>query len=287
MKKGFQVILILGLIGGIGLACRFSELTSGMMALLPSGTPTVTSLPSQSPTSQIQIDRTSIIQTVIVQFTQTAIAAFNTSTPTPSVTPLPIATLTPSLPTPFLETPTPIFVSTYVPVSQPCYWAGFVADITYPDGSILQANQVYLKTWRVVNLGTCTWVPGDQLIFSQGDPMGAPDAVSLVAVPLPPGGVIDISVYLRSPSYPGIYRANFRMRAMDGTIFGTGSQATGSLWSQIRVIPCCIPTPYGKADLDIKAFSISPLTTYYGMPVTATFTIKNKGDADVGSFTVV
>lgn len=35
--------------------------------------------------------------------------------------------------------------------------SGFIADITYPDNSIVHVGQVFDKTWEVINLGTQPW----------------------------------------------------------------------------------------------------------------------------------
>src|SRR3989304_4012127 len=40
--------------------------------------------------------------------------------------------------------------------------ATFVADVTIPDNSEVGAGTTFTKTWRVGNLGTCTWGPEDR-----------------------------------------------------------------------------------------------------------------------------
>lgn len=42
-------------------------------------------------------------------------------------------------------------------LSQKKYASGFVADVTYPDNAIVSVNEVFTKTWEVVNLGRETW----------------------------------------------------------------------------------------------------------------------------------
>ena len=36
-------------------------------------------------------------------------------------------------------------------------WAQFVADVTVPDGARYDPNAAFTKTWRLRNIGTCTW----------------------------------------------------------------------------------------------------------------------------------
>ncbi|HGJ66308.1 TPA: hypothetical protein ENS27_13160, partial [bacterium] len=38
-----------------------------------------------------------------------------------------------------------------------CNWAGFVADVTVPDGTSFAPGAAFIKTWRLKNIGTCTW----------------------------------------------------------------------------------------------------------------------------------
>src|SRR5712691_10638802 len=38
-----------------------------------------------------------------------------------------------------------------------CDWAGFVMDVTVPDATIVAPNTPLTKTWRLKNIGTCSW----------------------------------------------------------------------------------------------------------------------------------
>lgn len=96
--------------------------------------------------------------------------------------------------------------------------ARFVADVTIPDGTVVQPGQQLTKTWRVLNSGTSAWVPGYSLWFVADEQMGAPDSV-----PLPlalPGEEIEVTVTLRAPAAPGRYRSTWRPRNGDGQLFG-------------------------------------------------------------------
>ena len=61
----------------------------------------------------------------------------------------------------------------------------FVKDVTIPDGTQLSAGEVFTKTWRLQNRGTCTWTPDYMLVYTSGDQMGSTTAVRL------PGNVGD------------------------------------------------------------------------------------------------
>src|SRR5512143_3278895 len=38
-----------------------------------------------------------------------------------------------------------------------CDWAQFVADVTVPDGTSYAPGTTFTKTWRLKNIGSCTW----------------------------------------------------------------------------------------------------------------------------------
>ena len=130
-----------------------------------------------------------------------------------------------------------------VNVPQPCNWAGFIADITYPDYTRVQPNEIFNKVWRIQNIGTCTWSTNYSLIFSGGDRLGAPDFTQLSRQAVPPGSVVDVSIKLTAPNALGTYQAFFRFQAADGKIFGTGSNANNPIWVKIVVAPTPTPTP--------------------------------------------
>ncbi|PIU90073.1 MAG: hypothetical protein COS63_04110, partial [Anaerolineae bacterium CG06_land_8_20_14_3_00_57_67] len=49
-----------------------------------------------------------------------------------------------------------------------CDWAQFVADITVPDGASFAPGAAFTKTWRLKNIGTCTWTTSYALVFVSG-----------------------------------------------------------------------------------------------------------------------
>src|SRR5687767_9578254 len=53
-----------------------------------------------------------------------------------------------------------------------CDAAQFVADVTVPDGKVYNAGDSFDKTWRLKNVGTCTWNGSYTLSFFSGEPMG-------------------------------------------------------------------------------------------------------------------
>lgn len=60
-------------------------------------------------------------------------------------------------------------------------WARFVRDVTVPDGSVLQANEAFTKTWRFRNELDQPWPQGTRLLFvgKNSDRLGYARLISL------------------------------------------------------------------------------------------------------------
>jgi hypothetical protein len=201
-----------------------------------------------APTVDINAINTAAVATALGQIsaqqTQTALAApVNTDTPAATDTAIPQATfvlpttaVAGALPTlSFNTTPNTTQVAGLTPISSPvapvntavlgdsCNNSIYVADVTIPDGTVLQPGVDFEKIWRVQNTGTCTWDDGYQLAFVSGDQALDPvsfeftDKADFVAG----GATADIGVNLTAPNTAGDYTATWRMQSDNGTFFGT------------------------------------------------------------------
>ncbi len=115
-----------------------------------------------------------------------------------------------------------------------CDQAEFSADVTIPDGTNIAPSTAFKKTWRLKNIGTCTWESTYSLVFDSGEKMGTGTPVNLPA-PVSPGSVIDISVDLTSPAAPGNYSGYWKLKNTSGALFGVGSTAANPVWVNIVV----------------------------------------------------
>lgn len=150
-------------------------------------------------------------------------------------TPVPAVTLiVPPTETPIPPTTVPVTVTSVPPTAVPqpvtstpapstgCVNAAeYVADVTVPDGSLLQSDAPFAKTWRVKNTGTCTWDSRYAIAFVDGTLFSAYDAFAL-SVSAAPGQTLDISIPMRAPIYPAAYVSAWKLRAPNGTLFGVG-----------------------------------------------------------------
>lgn len=182
---------------------------------------------------------TQAAQTFVAQLTQTAIILPPTATGVPpSFTPPPTNTVPAPTALPTITfippTPTPL-PPTRTPVPPPCLWAKFIEDVTVKDGTVFPPNAEFVKTWRLRNIGTCSWTRDYQLVFVNGERMGAPSSIAIDEV-VDPGETVDVSVELISPEKPGRYRANFQLSTPSGQRFGIGEGANDSFWVEINVL---------------------------------------------------
>ncbi len=178
------------------------------------------------------------------------------ATATPTASPTPAASATPpASPTPTLTpTATPASPTVVVPntagatptaaAEETCIdKAGFFGDVTIPDNTLLQKDAEFIKTWRIRNVGTCTWGDGYNLVFANGHIMDGPPTS-----PLPkaaPGDIINISVNMKAPSDGGTYAGDWEFENPAGQRFGVNSHGEDLIWVIIKVDwgPGVGPTP--------------------------------------------
>ncbi len=152
--------------------------------------------------------QTAVAQTVTADTLQ---AEQNTQQPLPTITVAPTSTQQ-SAPT---STP------------QPCNQAEFISE-TIPDNTTFNPNESFTKSWRLKNIGTCTWNTNYQLVFYDGDKMSGPSTQNLTQS-VSPGEQVDISVDLKAPSSGGTYKGTWRIRDDNGNYY------VNNIWVQIKV----------------------------------------------------
>lgn len=115
-----------------------------------------------------------------------------------------------------------------------CDWVQFVADVTVPDGTKFEPGAAFKKTWRLKNIGTCTWTTSYSLVFDSGAQMGAPASVKFPSE-VKPGQTIDINVDMTAPATAGRYIGYWKFKNASGVLFGIGSTANKAWWVEINV----------------------------------------------------
>jgi len=122
----------------------------------------------------------------------------------PSVT-TPPATAAPPTETPMVATPGPVCLD----------GAAFVRDVTVPDNSRVERGVAFIKTWRLRNIGTCTWDESYMLVHIGGPLMSAPPSIPLPGM-VQPGQQVELSVSFRAPAGDGTYRSDWMIRRPEG-----------------------------------------------------------------------
>ena len=158
-------------------------------------------------------------------------AQLNQATPfsTPTIPPPQPTNTVASLPTLApLPTNTPVVSPTAA-----CDSALFVKDVTIPDGSQVEPGATFKKTWRLRNIGTCSW-SGYALVFDSGESMsGVPDAIGTVG----PGQEVDVSVSFTVPAtLSGTVRSYWRLRNTSGVLLPVQNGFQGkSFFVEVKV----------------------------------------------------
>jgi len=181
-----------------------------LVACGPSATP-------GEPTPDVAAVRTSAASTVVSQFTLTA-AAF---TPVPAS---PTETQAPETPqTTATETTLPVAQvtnaqGTVVVLCDKYSWDVATVDVNVPDNTTMSPGQDFVKTWKIKNIGSCTWGAGYKLVFSYGDAALKGQAQPLSAA-IAPQQEVDVSVQFTAPDLPGTYTSYWTLQNAKGIAF--------------------------------------------------------------------
>lgn len=180
----------------------------------------------------------------------------STYTPTPTATTTTTATETVTTTPTFTETETPTPTETPTGTitvnSSVCNRAQFVSDVNYPDGSYISIGTSFDKTWRLMNVGTCTWTTDYTVIFTGGYRMGTPYSTGFSSTDIEPGESVDITLPFIAPTSAGYYSSTFYLRSGDGEQFGVGSTGGTPFWLKIFAVdysPTSTPTEIPRRPL--------------------------------------
>ncbi len=198
---------------------------------------TACSLPVSTPDGAATLRAVYTVQVSTVQALQTQAMSSSVQTMPPTIVfpTLPptiyVPTQAPQIPT--LQ-PTQLVLPTLAPLSY-CDWVAYVKDVTVPDGTVLAPGEKFTKTWRLRNIGNCTWTKSYALAFVSGNNMKGPASVDMPAK-ITPGKSVDISVNLTAPMVEGSYRSNWLLHNVAGEAFGLGAAANTPFYVDIKVV---------------------------------------------------
>ena len=159
------------------------------------------------------VDDTASVQTAAALTVQAQLSPVAGASPTSTFTPVPFPTLPPANTQPPVNTLPPAASAT-----SNCDNASFITDVTIPDNTEIDAGDGFTKTWRLKNIGGCSWTPSYSLVFISGASMSGP-AVQAMVGNVNPGQTVDVSVNLTAPAADGTYTGNWGLRNGAGVIF--------------------------------------------------------------------
>ena len=113
--------------------------------------------------------------------------------------------------------------------------AGRPIDVTIPDDTRVGPGDSFVKTWRLVNMGSCTWTRGYAAVWFSGMAMGGQREESLRRS-VSPQESVDISVEMSAPLLTGEYQSNWKLRDEAGNFFGIGPAGNSPFWVRIEVV---------------------------------------------------
>jgi len=169
------------------------------------------------PTPDIAAVRTSAASTVVSQFTLTA-AVF---TPAPATATEKQATVSPKATA--TQTTLPVAQvtnaeGTVVVLCDKYSWDIATVDVNVPDNTTMSPGQDFVKTWKIKNIGSCTWDAGYKLVFSYGDEELKGEAQPLSAA-IAPQQEVEVSVQFTAPDLPGTYTSYWTLQNARGIAF--------------------------------------------------------------------
>jgi hypothetical protein len=99
----------------------------------------------------------------------------------------------------------------------------------------MSPGETFVKTWRLVNAGSCAWSREYAVVYFSGVDMAA-RREDLLRAPISPGESMDISLDMVAPSDPGSYQGNYKLRGGSGQLFGIGPEGGSPFWVRIVVV---------------------------------------------------
>jgi hypothetical protein len=188
-----------------------------------------------------------------------------------------------------LPPPAVISTATTAPPAPPaaptsvCDAAQFITDVTIPDGTLFSSGATFVKTWRLKNIGTCTWNSSYALVYDSGTAMGGASSLPLPGT-IAPGQSVDVSINLQAPTADNTYRGFWGLANASGArVPVTGGSSGRSFYVEIRVgsgSSGATIVPGGKFAVTGVGFNVARdgACSFAKYTVTATITTNKAGD---------
>ena len=230
VKNKLLIVFAISALVLVQLACGITINTGGEQVTIPIETSiamTIAALPAGKPANP---------QGVVINPTATLPPApLQQDTPTPSPTPL------------------------------PCNWAKLVSE-NVADGTSININTNFNKSWRIKNIGTCTWNSNYKIVYYSGSSMGGPASKNFSGN-VAPGETIDLVLSLKAPGTAGTYKGYWHLFGDDNIDF---TQSKG-FWVSINAVSPVGPFAVTSVHVSAEHETIEgacPLSFHIGADIT-------------------
>jgi hypothetical protein len=179
--------------------------------------------PSATPagsTPDVVAVRTSAASTVVSQFTLTAAAFTPTISAPAALTETPAETSEPDTTATVTVAPVAQVTNaegTVVTLCDKYAWDPETVDVNVPDNTPVSPGQDFVKTWKIKNIGACTWGEGYEMVFSYGEEMEG--VAQPLGAAIAPGQEVEVSVQFTAPDLPGSYFSVWTLQNAKGIPF--------------------------------------------------------------------
>ena len=159
---------------------------------------------------------------------------------------------------------------------------GVPLDVTVQDDSTIFKGESFIKTWRLVNSGTCAWTTEYGIVFSYGTQLSTQTTYAMPAY-VPVGSSIDISIEMTAPQDPGTYQSSWMLENPAGSHFGLGPNGTSPFYVRI-IVPAeaatATPTTASQPDPVVLASGFTSLQNNTGL-ILSTKSAAGEDTADI------
>ncbi len=159
--------------------------------------------------------------------------------PAPTLTANQTPSPTPRYPLHYFASVTP-FVPSPSPPGALCDNSAYVSDVTFPDRSVVAPGTIFVKTWKLQNIGVCAWSGSYTMNFVYGEKMkGVTTAIGDYVLPQQQANV---SVCLTAPNSVGKYVGYWQLTNDFGVVFGVRVYVAIEVKADIIGTPTAVPT---------------------------------------------
>jgi hypothetical protein len=148
---------------------------------------------------------------------------------------------------------------------------GIPIDVTIPDDTRLRPGESFTKTWRLENVGTCTWTSDYSLVWFSGEQLDAPLSVPLGGNTAQ-GQSVDLSVEMKAPDIAGTFQSWWKLRNPAGVLFGIGPNGDAAFW--VRIVAEGAPITTGTPTITQSTVPAPTLTPTPGIQVSGSATLQ-------------